>query len=566
MILIISVLESLSIAAFFPVLSSLVGESEGEGGVLGLVTKIVSLLPFSDPIVSASVLLIAIFFFKTLLTLALEALIAYSSAKVLYDVKQEIMERYASAHYQFFLDSKLGTLIYNGLTAPSAIGTLLLKGPQMVAFLFKILAIVIVLSLIFPIAAAAFAGMSVLYYVVIHYLSRRVSFKFGLAKANAASEQTVIDNEFLSGIHQIITLRAVRQWVTRFERENRLYSEMHAKQMAWHAAPRHIMEFSGVALMLGVILIIRLSSATNFAEVLPLLGVFAAALAQLLPALTTFGRTRMDMMAALPDSERAYQFLTGPMPMRADGHKALGLFDNALIFENVSFAYKEREILLKDVNLTFEKGKVTAIVGPSGAGKTTIINMILGLFEPTAGRISIDGVPLQDFKHDTWLRMIGFVSQEPFTFHSTVEENIRFGRNGHSKESIINASKIANAHEFISGLPEGYDTIVGERGMKLSGGQQQRIAIARAVLDSPEILLFDEATSSLDTVSERIVQQAIDDVSTDRTVIIIAHRLSTITHADKIIVIENGKVAEEGTHEELLSKHGQYAQLAGSHG
>ena len=230
----------------------------------------------------------------------------------------------------------------------------------------------------------------------------------------------------------------------------------------------------------------------------------------------------------------------------------------------MGFSHQGRQALFEHLNLTFEKGQVSAIVGTSGAGKTTIINLILGLFEPTSGHVTIDGVPIQEYKQASWLNKIGFVSQEPFTYHATVTDNIMLGREGHDKNSITEAAKIANAHEFISELPDTYDTIVGERVMRLSGGQQQRMAIARSLLGSPEILIFDEATSNLDNISEQLVQEAIQDLSVDRTAIVIAHRLSTIRNADKIIVLENGKVVEEGMHQELLEKDGHYARLAGS--
>jgi ABC-type multidrug transport system fused ATPase/permease subunit len=176
----------------------------------------------------------------------------------------------------------------------------------------------------------------------------------------------------------------------------------------------------------------------------------------------------------------------------------------------------------------------------------------------------VDGTPLEEYRLDSWLSRIGLVSQEPFVYHSTVTENIAFGRPGYSSSSIIEAAKIANAHGFISELPQGYDTVVGEMGMKLSGGQQQRIAIARSVLTKPDILIFDEATSSLDTLSEKLVQQAIDNVSKDCTVIIIAHRISTVRNADKIIVLEQGRVIEEGDHQQLLQQEGYYSSLVTS--
>ena len=560
-----SLMESFGVVAFFPVFSSILGDQEETGGLLGLVGDAVGLLPFSDPIVAASVLLIGIFVVKTLLTLLRETMTAYASAKVLYDTKSQIMDTYAGAHYQFFLDSRQGNLIFNVLSAPYAVGTVLLKAPQLVAFLLKMLSVGVVLAVVFPIAAGAFAALGLVYYAVIHYLSHKVSFNLGQGKADAGTEQTVIANEFLSGIRQIATLRSLRQWTQRFDVQNRSFSNLHARELAWLAAPRPVMELFAVGLMLLLVVLLRLlSSNTTFTEVLPRLGIFAVALAQLLPSLTALGRTRMELMGAIPESELAYRSIVEPPPKRKDGTVVLDSFDRALAFEQVSFSHKGRDTLLQGMSLTVEKGKVTAMVGPSGSGKTTIINLILGLFEPTGGTITVDGVPLQDLKLDSWLSKVGFVSQDPFTYHATVAENVLFGRDGHSMESVVEAMKIANAHGFVSELPQGYDTIVGDRGMKLSGGQQQRIAIARAVLDSPEILIFDEATSSLDTVSERLVQEAIDSVSQDRTVIIVAHRLSTIRQADKIIVLDNGRVVEEGDHRSLLSRDGHYSRLVAS--
>ena len=561
LILVTAVLESLSVVAFFPIFSSLLSESDDVGGILGLVSDGAAVLPFSDPIVSASVLLIIIFVMKTLLVLLREVLIAHASARVLHDVKEQIIERYGSAHYQFFLDSKQGTLIYNGLNAPIAVGALLLNGPQMVAFLFKILAVSIVLMFVFPFAALAFGVLGLAYYVLIHLLSGKVSFKLGRGLTAAGIEQTVITNEFLTGIRQIIALGAVRQWLQQFEGVNRTYQHLQARHLSWMAAPRPVMELSAVGLMLAFLLGLRVLSPGDFAEALPRLGVFAVSLAQLMPALTGFGRLRMSVMGALPDVALAHQAITSPVPRRREGGIPLESFEGELAFQNVTFAHKGREPLMKEVDLTFEKGRVTAIVGPSGAGKTTVVNLILGLFEPNEGQIVVDGIPLKDLNHESWLSKIGFVSQDPFTYHATIQENILFGRDGHSLESAVKAARIANIHEFISGLPDGYDTIVGDRGMTLSGGQQQRVAIARAVLDEPQILIFDEATSSLDTISERLVQEAIDNVSRNRTVIVIAHRLSTIRHADKIVVLDEGRVVEEGNHQELLSKKGQYSRM-----
>ncbi len=565
LILTTSVLESLSVAAFLPVFSSLLGGPEEEtGSLLGFVHDMAGLVPLSDPLVAASVLLMALFVAKTLFSVALEALTAYTSGKVLYGVQSEIMDRYASGQYQFFLDNRQGTLLYNSLTAPVAVGLLLLRGPQMTAFLLRVVTIAVILGLIFPMGFLPFVCLGLLYYLLIHHLSRTVSFNLGRRRADAGAEQNVIANELISGIRQIIALGVTRQWAGRFDRQARDHAEAHGRLMAWMAIPRPLMEVSAVVVMLGFVLAIRALSPGDLAGLLPKLGVFGIALVQMLPALTSFGRLRMEIMGLLPDVDRAHLAVTSLVPKRPDGTVVLDRLERGIAFEDVSFAHRGREPLMRGVDLVFEKGKVTAVVGPSGAGKTTLVNLVLDLFQPDGGRVTVDGVPLAELKQSAWLGSIGLVSQDPFIHNSSVADNIVFGRKGHSAESVVQAAKTANAHGFIQELPQGYDTVIGDRGMKLSGGQQQRVAIARAVLSSPEILIFDEATSSLDTASERLVQEAIYSVSRDRTVIIIAHRLSTIRYADKIIVLDQGEVIEEGSHEELLEREGHYSRLVAS--
>ena len=565
LMVITSALESIGVVAFFPVFSTLLEDSpERPGGILGFVTDLVSLMPLSSPILSACLLLFGIFFVKTFFALVLEALIAYGGAKVLYSVKKGVMERYAAAEYPFLLEHKQGTLIYNTLDASGSVGALLFTGSRMVAVFLKFVAITSVLLAIVPLSTLVFAGLGLTYYLVMHHFSKRVSLRLGEIKARAGTEQLVVANEFFSGFRQILTHGAVKEWTQRFDQQNRTFSDAYAKDIVSRAIPRPVMELAGVGVMLGLVAVLWIADPANIAGNLPTLGVFAVAMVQLMPPLTSFGVMRMAIMEALPHTERAYKALTGPIPRRNEGHLDIMSVEGPIVFKDVCFGYDGRDILFDKVNITFAKGKATAIVGSSGAGKTTMINLILGLFEPTQGAITVDGLPLKELNHDQWLNKIGFVSQDLFTYHATIQENIVLGRTGYSQEAIINAAKLANADGFIRELPDGYDTIVGDRGMKLSGGQQQRLAIARSVLDNPEILIFDEATSSLDSVSEKVVQDAIENASNNRTVIMISHRLSTISHANKIYVVESGKVVEEGNHQELMSKKGYYSQLAGA--
>jgi ABC-type multidrug transport system fused ATPase/permease subunit len=240
--------------------------------------------------------------------------------------------------------------------------------------------------------------------------------------------------------------------------------------------------------------------------------------------------------------------------------KTINTFEHSIELKHVHFAYGDKKIL-DDVNLTIQKGKTIALVGASGAGKSTLVDLIPRFHDVTAGEILIDGINVKDYKLFDLRKQMGVVSQEPILFNDTIYNNITLGTGGASQQQVEEAAKIAHAHNFIVQKAEGYETSVGDRGAKLSGGERQRITIARAVLKNPPILILDEATSSLDTESERIVQDAINTLMKNRTCIVIAHRLSTVQHADEIIVLEKGKMMERGTHTELITKNGLYKKL-----
>jgi ATP-binding cassette subfamily B protein AbcA/BmrA len=233
-----------------------------------------------------------------------------------------------------------------------------------------------------------------------------------------------------------------------------------------------------------------------------------------------------------------------------------------LIIDQVSFSYPTSDVVLRQLSFTIEPGQVTAIVGPSGSGKTTLFSLLERFYEPTEGIIRQGETPIQEFNLREWRQQFGYVSQESPLLAGTVRENICYGMDREvTDEEVHQAARLAFADEFIQALPDGYETEVGERGIKLSGGQRQRIAIARAILQNPKILMLDEATSNLDSTSEKVVQEALANLMKGRTTLVIAHRLSTVVDADKIVVIEKGRVTGEGTHEELWKSHTLYQQL-----
>ncbi|HLY70143.1 MAG TPA: ATP-binding cassette domain-containing protein, partial [Puia sp.] len=267
------------------------------------------------------------------------------------------------------------------------------------------------------------------------------------------------------------------------------------------------------------------------------------------------------MQRGLSAGERVLRILDEPQPI-LEKPKAITKenFTESVDFRNVSFKY-DQTYVLENVNLIIEKGKMIALVGQSGAGKSTMTDLIPRFYDVSEGGIYIDGTDVKDLTLKSLRSLMSMVSQEAILFNDTVSNNISFGMDNVSQEDIVRAATIANAHAFILELEDGYDTIIGDRGARLSGGQKQRITIARAVLKNPPILILDEATSSLDTESERIVQDAINNMMQNRTSIVIAHRLSTVRHADEIIVLQKGKIIERGTHENLIVQNGFYKRL-----
>jgi subfamily B ATP-binding cassette protein MsbA len=262
---------------------------------------------------------------------------------------------------------------------------------------------------------------------------------------------------------------------------------------------------------------------------------------------------------ALGASTRVLQ-LFDQQPEVMDGPLKIESFNDSIAIKNVTFAYGEAPAI-RDVSLEIKKGEQVAFVGPSGAGKSTLSDLLLRFYDPQEGNILIDGIDIREFEQRSLRKLFGVVPQEPLLFNATIEENITYGRSNITRQDILAATEIANAHSFVSNLPNGYDTFVGDRGIRLSGGQRQRIAIARAVAGKPSIMIFDEATSSLDSESERLVQEAVDRVLKEVTGIIIAHRLSTILRADKIVVVNDGLIEAVGRHEELRETSQTYRHL-----
>jgi len=370
-------------------------------------------------------------------------------------------------------------------------------------------------------------------------------------------------DEALSGIKIIKAFNSTERVKEKFQDENIFYSNLNRKMVRRQQLGSPVSEFLGVLMVSlivwygGNLIISDSPDALSTSQFIAYIAIFSQVMRPAKALTDSFSGIHSGIAAG----ERVLDLIdTKPGLLdKPDASTATG-FGKSLSINNVSFSYGEKQIL-NNINIDIEKGKTIALVGPSGGGKSTLMDLIPRFHDPKSGTIKIDGVDYKDLKVESIRAQMGIVNQESFLFNDTIFNNIAFAKPNATEEEVIAAAKIANAHEFILNTENGYQSPVGDRGNKLSGGQRQRVCIARAVLANPPIMLLDEATSALDTESEKLVQEALNNLMKNRTSVVIAHRLSTIQHADKIVVIDKGEVVESGSHAELMAHNGLYRRL-----
>jgi len=489
-------------------------------------------------------------------------IVAWVQQKVIYRLRNELFSHYHDLSLSYYSKTSTGRIIsrvtndVSLLTDMLDLGfTRLVKDPLTVLVLFFSL---FVISWQLTLLALLVLPATWLVMVVVGKRIRRYS---GRSQEKMAEIAGVLE-ESISGI-RVVKAFAMKDFeAARFRRGTQAFFRAMLKMTRVRILNSPINEFLGTAAGVGILYVggrMVLGGVSLTAD--EFMTYFFLMFSMLTPVKALAGM-HVKIQEGAAAIERIFRVLdTPPSIIDSPGARPIEKFSDRIVFDNVSFAYREGQPVLQDINLELPRGRMIALVGPSGGGKSTLCDLLARFYDPLTGRVLVDGQDLKDFKIDSWRRLLGIVTQETILFNDTVAYNIAYGLSEYPREKLIAAAEAAYALDFIQTMPDRFDTVIGPRGTQLSGGQRQRLAIARAIMKNPEILIFDEATSALDTESEAMVQKAINNLVQNRTTLVVAHRLSTIHRADEIVVIDQGRIVQRGSHNELLSAGGLYGKL-----
>jgi subfamily B ATP-binding cassette protein MsbA len=507
------------------------------------------------------VVLIGVFLLKGVFRFLQNYQMNYCGLKVLEELRNELYEKMIRLPLVFFEDNQVGMLMSRILNDVTQIRSSL---PSIVMLIRQLLTMIGLLVVVFYrdpyLACFAFLVLPLAVYPFV-YFGKKLR-KLGRKNQSKISDISTVLQEIFSGIRVVKAFATERREKERFAEENGRLVKIAVDQIVYNELSSPVMELIG-ALGIGLVVWYGGREVISGNSTPGTFFSFMTALVMLYDPIKKLNSANLTIQKALAGAERVFDILDSPkIREEQGGQRPFGNEFQALDINKVSFTYPDAATpALNNINLHIRAGEKIAIVGSSGSGKTTLANLIPRFFDVKDGDVRLNNIPLRDYRLEELRRSIGIVSQDPFLFNTSVIENIRYGNEHISKDLVEQAARAAYANDFIAELPEKYDTVIGERGVKLSGGQKQRITIARAILKNPSLLILDEATSALDTESERIVQQALENLMQDRTSIVIAHRLSTILSADRIVVMNKGEIVDIGSHDQLLQSCPVYRKL-----
>ena len=487
---------------------------------------------------------------------------ALISASIYKNIVDDIYIKIQTLDMEYFSSAKIGELMTKVITDPNNINSVIKETFNMIPEVFKV---VICFGLALSIDWKLTLGILIVAPVLITVV-KKYSKKLKRSGKKRQEAMGVINSklqESLSGIRVIKAFAMEQEEIRDFRIKNTKLKRIAIQTAKYNARSSAVSEALNYIMIAGLLLAggYRVLRGHDFTpgDFVTIMGAISSMYTPIRRAITRFNEISVD----IPSVGRVFEILEEEPKIIDNENKILfQYFSDNITFENVDFKYKDsEERILKNINLTVKKGETVAFVGNSGGGKSTLVNLIPRFFDVSSGAIKIDGVDIKDYDVKSLRKNIGIVPQETFLFSGTILQNIKYGKRDATFDEIKEAAKKANAHDFIENLEEGYNTYIGERVVKLSGGQKQRIAIARAILENPQILILDEATSALDNESEKLVQDALEKLMGNKTTFVIAHRLTTIENSDKIVVLQQGEIKEIGTHTELLEKNGLYRSL-----
>ena len=484
------------------------------------------------------------------------------SSSIYKNIVDDLYVKIQSLDMEYFSTTKVGELMTKVLNDPANVNTFILEFFEFLKYVFTAISyLVIAIRIDWKLTLGMFIVAPILMTTVKKY-SKKLK-KSGKERQEATGTLNSKLQETLSGIRVIRAFATEKQEIHNFKKISLELKKVVMKTVGYNAKSNSVSEalnyvMMAILLLFGGYRILRgrVFTTGDFLTIMSAIG-------SMYTPVRRSANIYNSLSTNIPSIGRIFEILD-VVPEIADAPDCIKFeeFKSDITFENVDFSYKDSdEKVLKNINMVAKNGETVALVGKSGGGKSTLVILIPRFFDVTGGKITIDGIDVKNYKIKSLRKKIGIVPQETFLFGGTILENIRYANQNASVEEVIEAAKKANAHEFIEKLEQGYETEIGERGIKLSGGQKQRISIARAILENPQILILDEATSALDNESEQLVQDALEKLMKGKTTFVIAHRLSTIINSDKIVVIQQGEIRETGTHEELLNKDGIYKSL-----